>query len=82
MCYEPITSSAVASLPCQVLGNSQLDEVAHLSFWLFPLFPYTHTYSVIEPTVDVIYVILHAGNPIVVKPSPSIYLNFLKAWLD
>ena len=48
----------------------------------FPLFPYTHTYSVIEPSVDVIYVVLHTCNSVIVKPSPRIYLDFLKAWLD
>ena len=29
-----------------------------------------------------IYVVLHTCNSVVVKPSPRIHLDFLKAWLD
>ena len=43
----------------------------------FPLFPYAHAYSVIEPSVDVIYVVLHARYSVVVKPS-FIFLYFIK----
>ena len=34
------------------------------------------------PSIDVIYVALHTCNSVVVKPSPCINLDFLKAWLD
>ena len=47
-----------------------------------PLFPYAHAYSVIEPSVDVIYVVLHTCNSVVVKPTSCIYFGFLKAWPD
>ena len=42
----------------------------------------TATYSVIEPSVDVIYVVLHTCNSVVVKPSSCVYFYFLKTWLD
>ena len=77
-----MTAPIVASHVRQVLGYTHLNQISHLCLGLLPLFPYTHTDSVIEPSIDVISVVLHAGNPIIVKPPSSIYLDFLKAWLD
>ena len=55
--------------------DSHFYQIPLLCSGQFPLFPYTHTYSVIEPSVDVIYVVLHACNSVVVKPSPRIHLT-------
>ena len=79
---EPMPPSGITRLHCQIFRYSHLDEVTYLCPRFLPLFPYTHTYSVIEPSVDVIYVVLHTCNSVVVKPSPRIHLDFLKAWLD
>ena len=73
---EPMSPSGITRLHCQVFGYSHLDKVTYLRPWFLPLFPYTHTYSVIEPSVDVIYVVLHTCNSVVVKPSPRIH------WID
>ena len=78
---EPMSPSGITRLHCQVFGYSHLYKVTYLRPRFLPLFPYTHTYSVIEPSVDVIYVVLHTCNSVVVKPSPRIHLDFLKAWL-
>ena len=77
-----MSTSGITRLHCQVFGHSHLDEVTCLCPRFLPLFPYTHTYSVLEPSVDVIYVVLHTCKSVVVKPSPRIHLDFLKAWLD
>ena len=61
---------------------SHLNQISLLGFRQFPLFPYTHAYSVIEPSIDVVYAVLHARYTIVVKPSSCVDLDFLKAWLD
>ena len=74
--------SAISRHTCVVFWYTHLNQISLLCFGFLPLFPYTHTYSVIEPSVDVIYVILHARYSIVVKPSSCIDLDFLKAWLD
>ena len=79
---EPMSPSGITRLHCLVFGYSHLDKVTYLRPWFLPLFPYAHAYSVIEPSVDVIYVVLHACNSVVVKPSSCIYFDFLKAWLD
>ena len=77
-----MSMSGITRLHCQVFGYSHIDKITYLRPRFLPLFPYTHTYSVIEPSVDVIYVLLHTCNSVVVKPSPRIHLDFLKAWLD
>ena len=61
---------------------SHLNQISLLGFRKFPLFPYTHAYSVIEPTIDIIDVVLHARNTVIVKPPSYIHLDFLKARLD
>ena len=37
---------------CIVFWDSHFYQISHLSLRLLPLFPYTHTYSVIEPSID------------------------------
>ena len=81
VCCKPIATSAVCRFPCQVFGNSHSPQVSVSSSHTFPLFSYTHTYSAIEPSVNVIHVILHTYNSIVVKPASCIYLDSFKAWL-
>ena len=66
MRYEPMSPSGITRLHCRVFGYSHLDEVTYLRPRFLTLFPYTHTYSVIEPSVDVIYVVLHTCNSVVV----------------
>ena len=74
-----MSSATVCRHMCIVFEDSHFRQISHLSLRLFP---YTHTYSVIEPSIDVIYVVLHAHYSIVVKPSSCIDLDFLKAWLN
>ena len=74
--------SAVSRHTCIVFRYSHSNKVSLLRFGQFPLFPYAHTYSVIEPSINVVYVTLHARYSIVVKPSSCVDLDFLKAWLD
>ena len=69
----PVSSSAVCCHVRIVFVYSHLYQISFLCSWKFPLFPYTHTYSVVEPSVDVVYVILHTCNSVVVKPSPRIH---------
>ena len=72
MCCKPIASSAVCRFPCQAFWNSHYLKISVSSSHTLPLLPYTHTYSVIETSVNVVHVILHACNSIVVKPSSCI----------
>ena len=80
MCCKSIASSAVCRFPCQVFGNSHAHQVSVSGSHTFPLFPYTHTYSVIEPSVDIIHVVLHTRYSIVVKPPSCIYLMHNLIW--
>ena len=75
MCCKPITTSAVCCFPCQVFGNSRYPEISVSGSHTFPLFPYTHTYSVIEPSVNIIHVAFHTRYSIVVKPPSCIYFD-------
>ena len=77
-----MSSATVSRHVCIVFWNSHFDKIPHLGFGFLPLFPYTHTDSVIEPFIDFVYVVLHACYTVVVKPSSRIYLDFLKTWLD
>ena len=74
--------AAVCRHMCIVFWNSHFYQISHLSLRLLPLFPYTHTYSVIEPSVEFFEVVLHACYSIIVQPSSCVHLDFLKAWLD
>ena len=67
---------------CIVFGYPQFNKIPLLCLGKFPLFPYAHAYSVIEPLINVIYVVLHACYAIIVKPTSRIYLDFLKTRLD
>ena len=78
----PVSSSAVCRHIRIVFVYSHLYQISFLCFWKFPLFPYTHAYSVVEPSVDLFDVVLHACYSVIVQPSSCIYLDFLKAWLD
>ena len=82
MCCKPIATSAICRFPCQVFWNSHYLKISVSSSHTLPLLPYTHTYSVIEPSVNVVHVILHACNSIVVKPSSCIHLDSFKTRLD
>ena len=75
MCCKPIATSVICRFPCQVFRNAHYPEISVSSSHTFPLFPYTHTYSVIEPSVDIIHVALHTCYSIVVKPSSCINLD-------
>ena len=79
---KPMAAPTVTSHVRQVLRYTHLNQISHLCLGLLPLFPYTHTYSVIEPSIDFVYVVLHACYTVVVKPSSRIYLDFRKARLD
>ena len=78
----PFSSSAVCRHMCIVLWNSHLYQVSPPGFGFLPLLPYTHSYPATEPSIEVLYGILHTCNSIVVQPSSCVYLDFLKAWLD
>ena len=82
MCGKPMSTPTVSSHVRQVLGYTHLNQISHLCLGLLPLFPYTHTDSVIEPSIDVVDVILHACYSVIVKPPSRIYLDFLKTRLD
>ena len=75
----PVSPSTVCRHVRIVFMDSHFYQISLLCSGQFPLFPYTHAYSVIEPSVDVIYVVLHTCNSVVVKPSSCIHLDFLKA---
>ena len=77
-----MSSTAISRDMCIVFGYPQFNKIPLLYLGKFPLFPYTHTYSVIEPPIDFVYVVLHACYTVVVKPSSRIYLDFLKTRLD
>ena len=50
--------------------------------WQFPLLPDAHADPSVQPTVEVIDLVLHACNSVVVHPSSDIDLDFLKTWSD
>ena len=56
-----------------VFRYPQFYQVPFLRPRQLPLFPYTHAYAMVQPSVDVIKVVLHARHPIIVKPAPRIY---------
>ena len=76
----PVSSSAVCRHVRIVFVYSHLYQISFLCSRKSPLFPYTHAYSVIEPSVDVFNVIPHACYSVIVQPPSCIYLDFLKAW--
>ena len=77
-----MTFAAIGRHMCKVFWDSHFHKISLLRRWFLPLFPYAHAYSVIEPSVDVLDVVLHARNTVVVKPSSGIDLDFPKARLD
>ena len=50
--------------------------------WQFPLLPDAHADPSVQPTVEVIDLVLHACNPVVVHPPSDIDFDFLKTWSD
>ena len=50
--------------------------------WQFPLLPDAHADPSVYPTVEVIDLVLHACNPVVVHPPSDIDFDFLKTWSD
>ena len=74
--------SAVCRHMRKVFWYSHFDKISLFRLWSFPLFPYAHTYSAIEPSIDVVYIVLHARDSVIVQPPSRIYLDFLKAWFD
>ena len=77
-----MSSTTISCDMCIVFRYPQSNKISLLCLRKFPLFPYAHAYSVIEPLINVIYVVLHACYTVVVKPSSRIYLDFLKTRLD
>ena len=76
----PVFSYAVCSHVRIVFVYSHLYQISFLCSWKFSLFPYTHAYSVIEPSVDVFNIVPRACYSIIVQPFSCIYLDFLKTW--
>ena len=62
-----------------VFVYSHLNQISLLGLRKFPLLPYKHAYSVIEPSIDIFNIVLHARNAVIVKPPSCIHLDFLKA---
>ena len=78
----PVTPPRISRFVSRILRYTQLNQVAHLCFRLLPLFPNAHAYPVIQPPVQVIDLVLHACNPVVVHPPSDIDFDFLKTWSD
>ena len=65
-----------------VLRYPQFYQVLSLRPRQLPLFPYAHTYAMVQPSVDIIEVVLHARYPIIVKSAPRIYFYLFQRRSD
>lgn len=68
----PVASPGVARLICQPFRHFESAQSSKSCLGQFPLFPDTHTYTTVQPSIDTFDVCFHACDTVVANPATHV----------